>query len=175
VGRDPGSAASSRSSPSVDPIPKDAREAENPTQWSPGQKSFFTRRTPRGRRLKTGDRVSLVYAGKKARFRVVWVGEGDTLREHHVGLLLDLELVVHLIGERPGTGIDAMSAYLTYGRDRASRSRWGLNFDHSWTTAVCGIHHRGKQHEVAAEEISRLVSEMLKQRCSGVSLRRPTL
>src|SRR6476661_2613220 len=40
-------------------------------------------------RLKTGDRVSLVYAGKKARFRVVWVGEGDTLREHHVGLLLD--------------------------------------------------------------------------------------
>jgi hypothetical protein len=39
--------------------------------------------------LKTGDHVSLVYAGRKARFRVVWVGEGDTQREHHVGLLLD--------------------------------------------------------------------------------------
>ncbi len=40
-------------------------------------------------RLQPGDRVLLVYAGKKARFRVVWVGEGDTQREHHVGLLLD--------------------------------------------------------------------------------------
>jgi len=105
----------------------------------------------------------------------VVIENGRVRAGYHVGLLLDLELVVHLIGERPGTGIDAMSAYLTYGGDRASRSRWGLNFDHSWTTAVCGIHHRGKQPEVAAEEISRLVSEMLKQRCSGVSLRRPTL
>jgi hypothetical protein len=38
-------------------------------------------------RLKPGDIISLVYAGRKARFRVVWVGEGDTPREHHVGLL----------------------------------------------------------------------------------------
>jgi PilZ domain len=39
-------------------------------------------------RLRAGDIVWLVYGGKKARFRVVWVGEGDTPREHHVGLLL---------------------------------------------------------------------------------------
>jgi PilZ domain len=39
-------------------------------------------------RLKPGDVVSLVYGGKKAPFRVVWIGEGDTPREHHVGLLL---------------------------------------------------------------------------------------
>jgi hypothetical protein len=39
-------------------------------------------------RLKPGDVIWLVYGGKKARFRVVWLGEGDTPREHHVGLLL---------------------------------------------------------------------------------------
>jgi ethanolamine ammonia-lyase large subunit len=110
------------------------------------------------------------------------VGDSDVVIEnarvragYHVGLLLDVELLIHLIGERPGTGIDTMSAYLTYGRDKANRSRWGPNVDHSWTTAVCGIHHRGKLPEVAVEEIARLVSAMFEQRCSGVMLRRPTL
>jgi ethanolamine ammonia-lyase large subunit len=90
---------------------------------------------------------------------------------YHAGLLLDVEVIVHLIGERPGTGIDTMSVYLTYGRDIAGQSRWSPNFDHSWTTAVCGIHHRGKRPEVAVEEIGRLVNRMFEQRCSGVKLR----
>ncbi len=106
------------------------------------------------------------------------VGDADIVIEnsrvragYHVGLLLDVELIVHFIGERPGTGIDTMSAYLTYGRDAAGRSRWGPNVDHSWTTAVCGIHHRGKRPDVAVEEIARLVNRIFEQRCSGVALR----
>lgn len=105
------------------------------------------------------------------------VGDADIVIEngrvragYHVGFLLDVELLVHFIGERPGTGIDTLSAYLTYGRDTTGRSRWSANVDHSWTTAVCGIHHRGKRPDVAVEEISRLVSAMFEQRCSGIEL-----
>jgi ethanolamine ammonia-lyase large subunit len=111
------------------------------------------------------------------------VGDADIVIEngrvragYHVGFLLDVELLVHLIGERPGTGIDTLSAYLTYGRDTTGRSRWSANVDHSWTTAVCGIHHRGKRPDVAVEEISRLVSAIFEQRSSGVALQiRPIL
>jgi ethanolamine ammonia-lyase small subunit len=80
-------------------------------------------------------------------------------------------VVINLIGERPGTGIDTMSAYLTFGRDVGGQSRWGPNFDHSRTTAVCGINSRGKKPEAAAAEITRLVTRMFEQRCSGVTLR----
>lgn len=99
------------------------------------------------------------------------IENGRVRAGYHVGSLLDVELVVHLIGERPGTGIDTMSAYLTYGRDKAGRSRWSTNVDHSWTTAVCGINRRGKRPDVAVEEIVRLVKAMFEQRCSGVELR----
>jgi ethanolamine ammonia-lyase small subunit len=92
---------------------------------------------------------------------------------YHVGSLLQAEMLIHLIGERPGTGIDTLSAYLTYGLDDKGQSRWrsAPAFDHSWTTAVCGIHHRGKPPERAVEEIARLVAQMFAQRCSGVALR----
>jgi len=99
------------------------------------------------------------------------IRNGRVRAGYDVGRLLDVEVVLHFIGERPGTGIDTMSAYLTYGRDAAGGSRWSERFDHSWTTAVCGIHHRGKKPETAAEEIARLVSRMFEQRCSGVALR----
>src|SRR5262249_20060581 len=36
---------------------------------------------------------------------------------YEIGGLVGAELVVHLIGERPGTGLDTVSAYITYGRD----------------------------------------------------------
>ncbi|HLG17333.1 MAG TPA: ethanolamine ammonia-lyase subunit EutB [Blastocatellia bacterium] len=91
---------------------------------------------------------------------------------YHVGALLDAEAVVHLIGERPGTGLDMLSAYLTYGRDREGNSRWSSDLDHSNTTAVCGIHPKGKRPEAAAQEIARCVRRMLEERCSGVALGR---
>lgn len=99
------------------------------------------------------------------------IGNGRVRAGYHVGLLLDVDLIVHLIGERPGTGIDTLSAYIAYGRDRTGQSRWNPNFDHSWTTAVCGIHERGKPPEAAVEEIARLVNRIFEQRRSGVALR----
>jgi ethanolamine ammonia-lyase large subunit len=99
------------------------------------------------------------------------VRNGRVRAGYHIGALLQPEVVVHVIGERPGTGLNTASAYLTYGRDRTGRSRWDPQLDHSCTTAVCGIHPQGKQPEAAAAEVARSVVRMLAQRTSGVSLR----
>jgi ethanolamine ammonia-lyase large subunit len=88
---------------------------------------------------------------------------------YHVGQLLGATAVVNFIGERPGTGLNSMSAYLTYGRDASGRSRWSLALDHSCTTAICGIHPRGKPPEAAGAEIARAVLQMLKSKHSGVA------
>ncbi|HKU76754.1 MAG TPA: ethanolamine ammonia-lyase subunit EutB [Pyrinomonadaceae bacterium] len=100
------------------------------------------------------------------------IENGRVRAGYHVGSLLETEMIIHLIGERPGTGINTLSAYLTYGLDEKGQSRWGLasGFDHSLTTAVCGIHRRGKTPERAVEEISRLVKVMFAERCSGIAL-----
>ena len=74
----------------------------------------------------------------------VVIQNGRVRAGYHVGALLDAGAVVHFIGERPGTGLDTLSAYLTYGRDRAGLSRWSPDLDHAATTAVCGIHRLGK-------------------------------
>jgi ethanolamine ammonia-lyase large subunit len=100
----------------------------------------------------------------------VVIQNGRVRAGYHVGALLDAGAVVHLIGERPGTGLDTLSAYLTYGRDRAGRSRWSPDLDHAATTAVCGIHRQGKPPSVAAEEVARLVRRMFEMRRSGVAL-----
>ena len=54
----------------------------------------------------------------------VVIQNGRVRAGYHVGALVDADAVVHFIGERPGTGLDTLSAYLTYGRDAAGRSRW---------------------------------------------------
>ncbi len=100
----------------------------------------------------------------------VVVTNGRVRAGYQVGQILDPDVVVHVIGERPGTGLNSASAYLTYGRDPAGRSRWGPELDHSCTTAVCGIHPRGKPPAAAAAEIARAVVRMLETRQSGVSL-----
>lgn len=100
----------------------------------------------------------------------VVVHNGRVRAGYHVGALLDPEVIIHLIGERPGTGLNTLSAYLTYGRDASGHTRWSPGLDHASTTAVCGINLRGKQHDVAADEIARCVNRMFDERCSGVSL-----
>ena len=82
------------------------------------------------------------------------------------------EVVVHFLGERPGTGLKTLSAYITYGRDASGTLRWSRQLDHSATTAVCGIHSKGKPPTVAATEICRTVSRILALRTSGVALKR---
>jgi ethanolamine ammonia-lyase large subunit len=121
-----------------------------------------------------GVRRELLAAGHHVSEIDIVIENGRVRAGYHVGSLLEAEVIIHLIGERPGTGINTLSAYLTYGLDSKGESRWGsaAGFDHSWTTAVCGIHRRGKPPERAVEEIARLVDQMFAERRSGVALQR---
>lgn len=114
----------------------------------------------------------LAQDGHEVSEAAIVVRNGRVRAGYHVAQLLDPEVLIHIIGERPGTGLNTASAYLTYGRDEAGRPRWDPQMDHSCTTAVCGIHRLGKQPDAAAAEIARTVLRMLEQRRSGVALRR---
>jgi ethanolamine ammonia-lyase large subunit len=98
------------------------------------------------------------------------VQNGRVRAGYHIGSLLEAEVIVHLIGERPGTGLNQLSAYLTYGRGRDLNWRWSPEMDHSHTTAICGIHRRGKDPSTAAEEIARVVRTMLDKKRSGIDI-----
>jgi ethanolamine ammonia-lyase large subunit len=100
----------------------------------------------------------------------VVIQNGRVRAGYHVGALVDADAVVHLIGERPGTGLDTLSAYLTYGRDPAGRSRWSRDLDHAETTAVCGVHREGKSPSEAVDEVARLLRRILETRRSGLAL-----
>ena len=100
----------------------------------------------------------------------VVVYNGRVRAGYQIGGLVDALSVVHLIGERPGTGLNTMSAYLTYGRDAAGQSRWRPDLDHSATTAICGINERGLRPAEAIDAIARTVRRMLDERRSGVAL-----
>jgi ethanolamine ammonia-lyase small subunit len=100
----------------------------------------------------------------------VVIRNGRVRAGYHVGALLGVDVIVHLIGERPGTGLNLLSAYLTYGRDKDGGWRWSSEMDHSWTTAICGIHRRGKEPSIAAEEIARVARRMLDEHRSGIEL-----
>ena len=115
-------------------------------------------------------RRELISAGCHVGEVDVIVQNGRVRAGYHVGALLDVDVVVHLIGERPGTGINTLSAYLTYGRDITGRSRWTPTLDHACTNAICGIHARGRQPHLAALEIARYVAQMIEQKCSGLEL-----
>jgi ethanolamine ammonia-lyase large subunit len=117
-----------------------------------------------------GVRRELTAAGRHISEIDIVIDNGRVRAGYHAGSLLNAEIIIHLIGERPGTGINTLSAYLTYGLDHKGQSRWAADFDHSQTTAVCGIHRRGKTPERAVEEIARLVDRMFAERCSGVAL-----
>ena len=118
---------------------------------------------PRLRRLLEG-------AGYHAGGADIIVRNGRLRAGYHVGALLDVEVIIHLIGERPGTGLNTLSAYLTYGRDAAGRPRWSPDLDNSCTTAVCGVHPRGKRPSAAADEVARYVKRMFEEKRSGVRL-----
>jgi len=98
------------------------------------------------------------------------IDNGRVRAGYHVGALLSVDAIIHLIGERPGTGMNTLSAYLTYGCDPSGQSRWSPALDHAKTTAVCGIHPRGKPYGAAIEEIARCIKRMIAERRSGVEL-----
>jgi ethanolamine ammonia-lyase large subunit len=101
----------------------------------------------------------------------VVVQNGRVRAGYEIGGLVGAAVVVHVIGERPGTGLNTASAYLTYGRDESGQPRWSRDLDHSATTAICGIHPKGKPPQVAAAEIARTVARIVDQRRSGVALK----
>jgi ethanolamine ammonia-lyase large subunit len=100
----------------------------------------------------------------------VVIDNGRVRAGYHAGAIVDADAIVHFIGERPGTGLDTLSAYLTYGRDAAGQPRWSPHLDHSATTAVCGIHRRGRPPAEAVDEIARLLRRIVETRRSGVAL-----
>jgi ethanolamine ammonia-lyase large subunit len=112
----------------------------------------------------------LIQAGHDIGDVDIIIQNGRVRAGYHVGALLDVDVIVHLIGERPGTGLSTLSAYLTYGRDKAGHSRWSTALNHSNTTVVCGIHQRGKHPRAAIEEIVSCIRRMLDERRSGVEL-----
>jgi ethanolamine ammonia-lyase small subunit len=115
-------------------------------------------------------RRRLAAAGHHVAETDILVENGRVRAGYEIGGLVGAELIVHLIGERPGTGLDTVSAYITYGRDDKGRIRWSGALDHSSTTAVCGVHPRGKPPDVAVEEIARVVTRALVERRTGVSV-----
>ena len=101
----------------------------------------------------------------------VVVQNGRVRAGYEIGGLASADVLVHIIGERPGTGINTLSAYLTYGHDAVGQWRWSRDLDHSATTAICGIHPKGKPPEHAATEIAQTVARIFDQKKSGVALK----
>jgi ethanolamine ammonia-lyase large subunit len=98
------------------------------------------------------------------------VRNGRVRAGYHIGQILQPDLIVHLIGERPGTGLNQLSAYITYGKSSEGFSFFDPDMDHSLTTAVCGIHPQGKSPQSAAQEIIRILTKAVKARGTGVKL-----
>lgn len=115
-------------------------------------------------------RRALSEGGRHVGARDIVVQNGRVRAGYEIGGLVGSAIVIHIIGERPGTGLNTLSAYITYGRDAAGESRWSRTLDHSATTAVCGIHPKGKPPESAAVEIARIVARSIELRRSGVAL-----
>ncbi|HKS30579.1 MAG TPA: ethanolamine ammonia-lyase subunit EutB [Pyrinomonadaceae bacterium] len=122
------------------------------------------------RALLPGLRRGLTEAGHHAGSRDIFVQNGRVRIGYHIGMLLGVDVIVHLIGERPGTGLNTLSAYLTYGRDEGGHLRWSPDLNHAFTTAVCGIHAQGKRPEEAVNEIVECVVRMFAEQRSGVAL-----
>lgn len=81
-----------------------------------------------------------------------------------IGELLDPEVVVLLIGERPGLATaESLSAYLAY-RPRAGHTDAQRNL-------ISNIHSRGVAHQEAAARILALAAQMRRLQTSGVAVK----
>lgn len=112
--------------------------------------------------------LPLLYEGARAR---AWsVGQTFVIRHCRVGILneigelLDPQVVVLLIGERPGLATaDSLSAYMAY-RPRGNHSDANRNL-------VSNIHARGVSAQSAATRIVDLAAKMMEAGVSGCDLR----
>ena len=112
--------------------------------------------------------LPLLYEGATTRG---WtVGDSFVVRHCRVGILNDIgellgaNVVVLLIGERPGLATaESLSAYMAY-RPKASDTDANRNL-------ISNIHGRGVSVERAAQRILSLAAEMMKTEISGYRLR----
>jgi len=92
------------------------------------------------------------------------VEQGRVAVADEIGALLKVELVVILLGERPGlSSPDSLGAYLTYA------PRPGLSDEAR--NCVSNIRPEGLNYELAAAKLVWLLSEMKTRRLSGVNLK----
>jgi ethanolamine ammonia-lyase small subunit len=126
------------------------------------------------REVLPGLRRALSSDGRHVGGHDIVVRNGRVRVGYEIGGLVGAAIVVHVIGERPGTGLNTASVYITYGRDEAGLPRWRRGLDHSMTNAVCGIHPKGKSPQAASAEVARLVSRISEERRSGVALAKRT-
>jgi ethanolamine ammonia-lyase large subunit len=115
-------------------------------------------------------RWSLKEAGIHVSEADVVIRDGRVRAGYHAAQLIGPEVLIHLIGERPGSGLNQLSAYMTYGKDLAGNFRWSPHMNHSFTTAVCSIHPNGKTAASAIVDMVQCVKRMLELKCSGVAL-----
>jgi ethanolamine ammonia-lyase large subunit len=117
-----------------------------------------------------GVRQGLTEAGFHVGDTDIFITNGRVRAGYDVGSILEVPIVIHFIGERPGTGLDTLSIYITYGKDPYGQSRFRSDMNHSCTTVVCGIHKRGKHPDVAVDEIINIVKLIFEKKCSGTDL-----
>jgi ethanolamine ammonia-lyase large subunit len=67
--------------------------------------------------------------------------------------------VIHVIGERPGTGQNAFSAYIAAPNGKVWAAK---QVDHDIVKVVCGISNKATKPEAAAKETVRILKEMMK-------------
>ena len=108
-------------------------------------------------------------------YKVLWPTAGVYEEPNPYSVVVKTKQAGDIVGA-PGPGCEYAgwvdSTYnLTYGRDESGQSRWSRDLDHSATTAICGIHPKGKPPQAAAAEIARTVARIMQQRRSGVALK----
>ncbi|WP_256760885.1 ethanolamine ammonia-lyase subunit EutC [Cohnella sp. WQ 127256] len=93
----------------------------------------------------------------------IFVKGGRVASMDHIGEVLQPDVLVMLIGERPGlVSSSSMSAYMCY------RPRKGML--ESNRTVLSNIHHGGTPPVEAGAHIGTIVQKMLEQKTSGVKL-----
>ena len=122
------------------------------------------------RAILPGLRWSLKEAGFVVDATEVVIQNGRVRAGYHVAQITEPDILIHLIGERPGSGLNQLSAYLTYGKDPAGSFRWHPDMDHSCTSAICSIHPRGKTAESAIADMLHCAERMRELKCSGTAL-----
>jgi ethanolamine ammonia-lyase large subunit len=69
--------------------------------------------------------------------------------------------ILHIIGERPGTGQDAFSVYITAPKAQKWASK---QIDHDITKVVCGISSQATQPTDAAKQTVSILKKMIAEK-----------